>query len=302
MPRPTLNPFLMVTAVSWAFNFVALKIAYREITVPDLSMARWILMEIALAGFCLATGKSLSIPKPFVVKVLLLGFWNLGLYMVLFLIAISHTSPGEGVIIRATSPIFTNIFAVLAKQEKFNPWVLVGAAVAFSGVVLIIAQGAKATGESHLLGNSLMLAASATWAIGAVYMRTLMNEFEPGHLLTLSMPGALPALIPFAFLAQIHTDWTRVSGNAWIMLLHTAIMSGAVGFVGFYVGVRKIGAAGAMLYQYFVPPMTIFMAWSVMHEAVTTVQIVGVAVVLAGVAFAMTAREHARRKLASAEQ
>lgn len=296
---PSLNPFMIVTVISWAFNFVALKIAYREITVPDLSLARWLIMEAVLVGYCLASKQSLRIPKPYVARVLLLGFWMLGFYMVLFLVGIKNTSPAEGVIIMATGPIFTNLFAVVAKQEKFEPLVLVGAVIAFAGVVLVVLKGSPVGGESHAFGNWIILAAAATWAAGAVYMRTLLQAFEPSHLLTLSMPGALPALLPYTLLADRHTNWAAVSGISWLMLLHTAVMSGAVGFMGFYAGVRKIGASGAMLYQYLVPPLTLLMAWAAMNEAVTPIQAVGVAVVLSGVSFAMAAKERARRSLAT---
>lgn len=230
-------------------------------------------------------------PRPFVLRVLLLGFWNLGLYMVVFLIAIQHTSPAEGAIILATSPIFTHLCAVIVKQERFSPWALVGAIIALGGVSLVVLRGTPATGESHLVGNLMMLGAAAIWSIGAVYMRTLMSSFEPGHLLALSMPGALPALLSYTLLSHGHTNWTHVSGEAWLMLLHTAILSGAIGFMGFYVGVKKLGSAGAMLYQYFVPPLTMFMAYVVLRQAVTVPQICGVIIVLLGVWLAMTARE-----------
>jgi drug/metabolite transporter (DMT)-like permease len=200
----------------------------------------------------------------------------------------------EGAIILATAPVFTTIFAVLYKQEEFSVGTLFGAVVAFAGTVLVI-LGGGAVSHGHLIANLLILVSSVVWAYGAVLMRPLLAKYSPTQALTLSMPGALLALIPYGLIPTLHMDWSAMTPLAWSMLAYISVLAGVVGFLGFYAGVRQIGAARAMMYQYFVSPTTAVFAYLVFGKALTLSQSVGLVIVITGVALASRSRLLAAR-------
>lgn len=281
---------LLLTVLSWGFNFVALKLLYAEgLTAAAMSLVRFVLMWLVLAGLCLTQGRFPWYPKGDMWRYLLLGMLSMGIYMILFLEGMTKTSPAEGAIILATSPIFTALLAVAFKQDQFSWAALGGTVLAFVGVTMVILAGHHAEG-GQIIGNLLVLASAVVWAFCAVMTRTLVQKDTPLNVLTLSMPGALPLLVPYGLGASLAVDWARMDWVGWLSLAHIVILAGVVGFIGFYVGVRQVGSAGAMLYQFLVPPLAAFFAWLTLHDHLEVLQAVGLGVILVGVAWSTRVR------------
>lgn len=289
-----LNIPLTITSLSWGFNFVALKELYREMSPPAVSVVRFGVMFVLLVLICLAKRERLVPERKDAGRILAVGFVTMGIYMVLFMEGMKGTTPAEGAIVLATAPIFTFLFSCALKQERFSASALAGSLVAFVGVVLVI-LGGSAAGHGSVQGNLTILASSVVWATGAVMMKPLLSRYSPVAVLTMAMPGALPALLPYGLAATFATDFARISPTAWFNFSTVAVMSGVVAFVCFYTGLRQIGASAAVLYQYFVPPIAAFFAWVVMGKALGPIQFLGLAVVLGGVAYAGQARARAAK-------
>ncbi|MGV3618295.1 MAG: DMT family transporter [Fimbriimonas sp.] len=296
--KTPLNLPLTVTALSWGFNFVALKELYKEMSPPAVSLVRYGVMFALLVAICLVRRERLIPEKRDFWQIQGVGFVALGLYMVLFMEGMKGTTPAEGAIVLATAPIFTFLLSCLRGQEKFSGAALTGSLIAFLGVILVI-LGGSATGHGSLEGNFTILLSAVVWAIGAVMMKPLLSKYSPVAVLTMAMPGALPALIPYGLAATLATDFSSISATGWAMFASVAVLSGVVAFICFYTGLHQIGASAAVLYQYFVPPIAAFFAWVVMGKALGPIQFVGLAVVLGGVAYAGQARARAL-KLAAA--
>ncbi len=219
----------------------------------------------------------------------------MGIYLVVFLEGMKYSTPAEGAIILGTGPAFTLLFAVLVKQEQFRWRALVGMLIAFCGVVVVVLSGpsvhsGSVSASDKLMGNLLVLVAAVIWAISVVVTRPLVGKIEPLRMFTLSMPGAIAALLPFGLLPSLHTDYTHMSATGWWMLLYVAVIAGALGFALFYEGIKQVGASGAMTYQYFVSPLAAIFGWVVMKIPMTPLQFVGLVVVLLGVGVSSSGR------------
>lgn len=280
----------------WGFNFVALKLLYLQFKSPAaLAIVRFVPMYLLLVAICRWRGESLKYSKE-TLPVLWQGFVAMGVYMLLFLEGMARTSAAEGAIILATAPVFSAIFSVIAKQEPFTPGAILGALIAFAGAAVVIFSGAH-DGQSSLKGNLLLLGSAITWAYGAILSKPLVNKYSPIQSLTLSMPAGLLLLVPYGGLDLIKVPWSSLSTQTWLMLLHVTFGAGIVGFVGFYEGVKKIGPAPAMLYQYFVPVIAATSAYFVLHQALNVHLSLGLVIVIFGVALASRARYMAAQRL-----
>ncbi len=292
---PALNLPLAITVISWAFNFVALKILYTEVSPPAVALMRFALMYAVLLSMCRIQGLPIKFERRDAFSIILLGFVSMGIYMILFLEGMHIASANEGAIILATSPILTGLMAVAFKQERFSWGALAGAVIGFAGVVLVVMEGAKAA-QNRVTGDLMIFGGAILWAYSAVLMKTMLGRYHPVQLLTLAMPGALIALLPYGLLPLIHTHWNHIGVVSWLLIFHLAAISGAFGFAGFYAGVRKVGAGAAMLYQYFIPPLTVLFAWWLLGSPIAVNQLIGLAIVFVGVAISMHFRASARAK------
>jgi drug/metabolite transporter (DMT)-like permease len=289
---------LLVTVVTWGFNFVSVKILYREVAPNAVLMSRFLVMWALLVLWCLARKESLRPKSEDRLRILLVGFITMGVYMALFLTGMHGTTAGEGAIILATVPLITPVIAVAMKQEEFSPPAFVGAAIAFSGVVCV-ALGGSAGSHGSLVGNATIFVSAFVWAFGIVLSRPLLKVYSPLQLQAMSMPGALPVLLPLGFLEMVRTPWSHLSPTGWAMFAQLAALSGVVGFVFFNMGIKQVGASGASLYQFFVPLVAALFAFFLLHQSLSPVQWLGFAVVMAGVGYASVARQRASLKAAT---
>lgn len=288
--RIPLNLPLVVTVLFWGFNFVAVKLVYRDIPPLVVLFDRALLMGLLLAGVCRWRKLSLRYPQGDALRILLAGFLGMGVYMVLFLEGISMTSPAEGAIMLASAPIFTFFLASAFRQEAFTWPALAGNLVGFAGVVIVILGGSSAGTHGTLEGNLITLFSAVIWALAVVVMRPLLHKYDATQAFTLSIPGALPVLLAFGLMPAIHFDYAAVTPFGWLMFLQITVMSGVVAFVTFYVGIHQIGSHRAGFYQYFIPPTAALFQWLVYGQMLSLVQWGGLLVLLLGVIYASRAR------------
>lgn len=273
----------------WGFNFVALKLLYREMTPEAVAFVRGILMYAALLGLCWAMRVPIAVPRSIRKRVYGLGFLAMGFYLVLFLKGMQGSSAAEGAIIIATGPVLTLVFATIAGQERFNPKTLVGLLVALSGVALVVSFG-DLSAPGKIEANLLILLSAAVWAASAVYSKPLMQMGNPLTITTASMPAAFLALVPYGLKATLEVDWAGLTPWGWFFLVYVSVAAGSIGFALFYLGVRQVGAAGAMTYQYLVPVIATLSAWLVFGRVPHAMQFAGFGVVVLGVVLAVRAQ------------
>lgn len=292
-PRPRLNGPLSLTVVIWGYNFVSLKLLYREMPPEVVAVVRFLLMWATLWLVCLATKRLPKIERVDRGRILFSGFLSMGFYMVLFLAGMSETTPAEGAIVLATAPVLTYVFALLLRWERFLPAALAGTLMAFAGVGIIVGVGHH--GHGTLWGNGLVFGSAIAWAISTLVMRPLVGRYHPLTVLTYSMPGALPALALYGAAATVAYDPGRLTWVGGFNLAQAVLFSGVLAFLSFYKGLAQVGPAMATTYQFCVPVVAALFGWLLLGHVLEPLQGLGVVAVLAGVGMASFARAKAAR-------
>lgn len=259
-------------------------------TASQAAFLRYLVMYAALAGLCLINKESFRYPKNDLWRLLFFGFCTMGLYIFLFMEAMRWSGPAEGAILLNTTPILTMIIAAAMGTEKLKAGSLFGAILGFGGVVLVTSQGIG-QGQNKVLGFGLMEAAALVWAFSIVIMKPLLGRYSPLRLMTLSMPGGfIPLLVYWLFRDHGYMPFATVTPLGWVEFAHVALLSGVMGFLLFYRGVSEVGSGEAAMWIYFIPPLTALLQWAFMGMILSPLQIVGLFVVLAGVAIAQRFR------------
>jgi len=280
---------LAATMLFWAFNFVAVKLAYREVSPAALGLVRTVATYLMMVVFTAACGESLGYPRGSAARFLAMGFVASGLYMVAFLEGMGRTSPAEAAILLSTSPLFVMLLSAWLGYERLRRGTVLGALAALAGVALVAAPEPGSAG-SHLLGNGLILLGSALWAVGVMLAKPLSEAHSPYRVLMLSLPGALVVIVPYGLGATVHTEWAALHPITLAMVAYVAVFAGGVAFSLFYLGVRQVGPTGAMLYQYAVPPAAALLAWAILGDPVRPSQVAGMALTYAGLTWALRSR------------
>lgn len=291
---PGMYALLATVPLVWGFNFVVLKMLYGTygFTVPGLLAARYVLMAPPLLVMLWLTERDRGIRREHWLYLGIFVFFTVGVYQFLFAKAIELTSAGESALIISSAPIFTFLITAMLGWDRPTPLGFVGVAAGFAGIALVIfgGNGSARVPATHLWGDLVMIAAAVLWASYAIFSRRLLRHYSPlkvtawAHLL-----GAL-VLVPVGWADMVAVDWQHLALPAWAYVLYFAWLAGVYGFVVWYQGVKRLGSQRTMLFQYLVPPVALVVGFFVLREVPSVLQGLGVALTLAGVYVASTAR------------
>lgn len=289
LPQSHLGTYLLLATVpiTWGFNFVALKILYKtfHFTVLGLLAARYLLMVPLLLVLLAATERDWRIRREHWRYLAIFSLFCVGIYQYLFAKAIQLTSAGESALLISSAPIFSFLITTAMGHEKFTRRGLLGVIGGFLGISLVIFGGGKAANipPTHLLGDLVMMAGAILWAAYAVFSKPLLKHYSPLKVTAWAHALGAVMLIPLGLSQTLSVDWAHLPVMGWFWVLYFAWLAGVYGFVVWYRGVRLIGPQKTIVFQYCVPAVALIVAYCVLRETPSLLQVIGVVVTLSGV-------------------
>lgn len=292
---------MLLAILIWGINFTAVKVALISMTPLAFNGVRFALATVVTLGVLALQGRGsdnltpLRMPFRDVGRICLLGLAGHTVYQVLFANGLARTAPGNASLIMATSPIWIALFSFLLGLERINRLMAAGIALSFAGVIMLITGSGKVDlTSSSLMGDIMMLGCAILWAVYAVGSKPLLTRYTPLELTAWSMlAGTIPLLL-ISLPQMLEQDWVAVPALGWGALLYSAVLSVTVGYVIYSASVKRIGNARTAVYQNLTPVVAILFAWVTLGDKLALLQLVGGAIVLAGL---MVARAGARRRL-----
>ncbi|NMR20024.1 DMT family transporter [Cellulomonas fimi] len=228
-----------------------------------------------------------------------LGVIGMAFVQWLYLVAISRLPVGLALLVEYTAPLLVALFArfVLGEQVRARVWWALGACL----VGLALVAQVRAGVELDVIG--LAAAGGAAIALATYYLlgERLVARRDPlsTQAWSLAFAGLFwLALQPlWTFDAAILADDVALPGALagvtlplWALVAYVIVLGTVVPYTLVLIGLKIVGAARAGLIGMIEPVAASVAAWLVLGEAMTAVQLVGAAVVLAGVGMAETAR------------
>ncbi len=278
---------LGLTAVSLAAVFI--RMAHAEgisslvVAAGRLGIAALILTPVTLPRY---QSQLRSLLRRDLILIGLSGVF-LGLHFIFWITSLEHTTVLVSVVLVTTSPLWSaGLEAVFLRARVSRP-VLIGMLLAISGAVIISlpAEGAPtALGSNPLLGSALALAGALAVSIYLVIGRSVRSRLPlfPYIWLVYSV-GAVTALTAVVVTG---TPVTGYSPTGYVLLLALALIPQLIGHSAFNYVLEYLSATYVGISTQLEPVMSAIMAFFLFQEAPRAVQILGSAVVMAGVVLA----------------
>lgn len=232
-----------------------------------------------------------------------LGTVGMAMVQWLYFVAISRLPVGLALLVEYTAPLLVALWARFVLREEVRARVWWALAACLGGLTLVAQVGEGV--RLDLLG--LVAAAGAAVSLATYYLLgdRLVRNRDPLSTQTWSMVFAAlfwVAVQPlWTFDAGVLTDDVDLPGALdgsrlplWALLTYVVVLGTVVPYVLILAGVVRLGAARTGIIGMIEPVAAAAAAWLVLSEAMTPVQLVGGAVVLAGVGLAETARRRPR--------
>src|SRR4029453_17410451 len=145
-------------------------------------------------------------------------------------------------------PALTLLLALLFRLERAQSTRIVGLAVAFAGVAVVVTLG---TGESlsaeSAKGPLIVLGAPLSFAFYNVIVKPLLGRYDLLALTAATSLVGMVGLIPFVRTSTVETV-SGPSGGEVALLLYLGVLATLLGYIGWNVGLRSLGATRAVAY------------------------------------------------------
>lgn len=284
----------VLVAILWGANFIAIH-ASLEVFPPFLCSAlRFTLMAIPTL---------LLVPRPEVPTRWLIGYGvGFGILQFAFLyLAMDVGMPaGLASLVLQSSAPFTVVLGAVLLGERLTPRAAAGVGVAALGMAVVGTQ--RLSAEAGLLPFVLTLLAGLGWAFGNLASR-LAAAPRPLHLtLWMTVVPPLPMLALSLVVEGPDRIGSALAGSldaaavpAWLGLAYTTVIATVLGS-GIWTWLMARHSAGTVApFSMLVPVTGLALAWLVLAEVPALLELVGGALVIAGVWWASTRRRRPPR-------
>jgi drug/metabolite transporter (DMT)-like permease len=289
------------TIFVWGITFISTKVLLVSFTSLEIMVYRLVFAVIAL---CIASPPRLRSAKLDLDwlrgewKTMAAGLCGVTLFFLFQNIALSYTLAANVSVLISVVPLFTALVARVVLKDKLKANFFLGFSLAMSGIILIVFNGSFVL-KLNPLGDLLSILAAIVWAFYSVLIKQISARQSDVFALTrkVYIYGLLFTL-PILPLAGFHLGLERLaSPSSLLNLLFLGVVASALCFVTWNYAVPILGPMKTSVYVYLVPVVTIVAAALVLHEPVTLVATIGVALILAGMALSeWTGRRPAAEK------
>lgn len=269
------------TVLAWASAFVAIRWVGKTFEPGPLALGRLVLGSAALGVFLLARRVWVQPSRREWLLIVVCGVAWFALYNVALNAAEQRVDAGTTAMLVNIGPILIAVFAGLWLGEGFPRWLVIGAVVAFAGVVLIGASTAE-SGEADLVGVLLCLVAATSYAVGVLTQKPVLRRLPPLQVTWLACTTGAIVCLPYA--AGVVDQVGDASVGALSGFVYLGIVPTALAFSTWAYALARMSAGSLGISTYLVPPLTITIAWLLLGEVPEPIALLGGAVCLAGVA------------------
>ena len=274
---------LLVVAVSFGGTWVAGKVAVESIEPPTAATARFAVASLLLWTWARASGRRMPLPGlhdlPLVAG---LGLTAVAGYNLCFLYGLQRAPATDGsILVPGLIPVLTAATVWPLLDERPTRRAALGLAVALAGLVLVV-DPVGGIGTRRLEGDVLFVGAAVCWTLYTLLGRAATTRFDSVVANVYATAAGALVLLPFSFAGAGWGGLAAAPFKAWASVAYLAVFGTVVGFVLFYEGVRRIGAARTAAFTLLVPVFGVLGAVLLLGEALRTGLAVGGAIVLVG--------------------
>lgn len=275
-----------ITVLAWASAFVAIRGVGTSFGAGPLALGRLLIGTVALGAILLLRGTWVRPGRTQWIQIISIGVFWFAIYNVALNAAEQRVDAGTTSMLIQIGPILVALFAGLLLGEGFPRWLVIGAAIAFSGAVLVGVVTAVTTTDTtktdaDFLGIALCLVSAATYAIGVLSQKPVLRSV-PGLQVTW-MACAIGALCTLPFAPALIEDLGTASAGATGGLIYLGLVPTALAFSTWAYALTRMDAGRLGITTYAVPPLTILMAWLLLGEVPHFLAVVGGMICLVGV-------------------
>jgi drug/metabolite transporter (DMT)-like permease len=245
----------------------------------QINCLRFCIGGLALLPFALLEIRRKRIRFRFkdIAYLVLLGVLFVPVSMLLYQIALAHTTASLSVFIFSVNPVFIAIFALIILKERANKVIVAAIAIGLVGLAVIANPFTRDFNIYILIG----VVAVAVFGFYSVLMRPVTARF--GNLVTTTLVIVFGALVLAAGL--VVRGVPLLKGLSWQNigpLVYLGVFCSGLTFVSYYKGMSLTSTNVGSIVFFLKPVLSTILAVIVLHEVLTVRFLIGAALIIFG--------------------
>ena len=273
---------VILAMIFWSFSFIWFKIANKTFHPITIVFIRLLFSVILMTVFLVVTKNYMKIKKGDLKLFLMLAVFEPFFYFLGESFGLTYVSATVCSVLISTIPVFATIGAWLIFKEKLKAINYAGIIISFIGVLVFILNSDGSI-SFDIKGLGLLLLAVFSAVGYNLTLSRLVDSYSPVYIVNVqNLIGAilfLPLFLIFDFKSFISTPFTF---NMFRPIIELSIFASCGAFILFAWSVRNMGIIRANVFSNCIPIFTALFSFILMGDRLTFQNILGMAIVIAG--------------------
>jgi len=269
----------LMFALMWSSAFAVARIIVQDAPPLSALALRFLLSGLVAIAIAAALGQRWHLTPAQWRATILFGLCQNAVYLGLLFVAMQTVEASLAAILASTMPLIVAAAGWAVLGERLAPLGVAGLAAGFAGVVLIM--GGRLGAGIDPLGVAMCGAGVVALAYATMALRGTGAGNNVLMVVGLQMLVGAAALLPLAL--ALETPEVRWSVPLVAAFAYTTLVPGLLATWVWFRLVRRIGAVRAATFHFLNPFFGVAIAWALLGERIGPLDLIGVAVVMAGI-------------------
>jgi drug/metabolite transporter (DMT)-like permease len=277
----------IILSILWGISFLSIKVTVVEIPPMTMAVYRFAMACLVLPVMAKLAGEPLAVPLRDLLVLALGGFTGVTLYFYGENHGVALLTASESSLVVSFIPVL----AVLAERvflgNRISARINLGAILSTLGVFLIFARSAGTS--SSRLGYLYMLVACGAWVAYGLVTHQVAKRHGLWTTAFWQCLFGLAGCVPFALAESAR--WRMPGAVALWNLVYLGLACSAGAYWLYIAVLNRLGASVAAIFINLIPVVSVSASYLFLGERLNGLQLLGGAVVVAGVFLATASRE-----------
>ena len=269
----------ILLSVLWGVSFLSIKVAVVEIPPMTMAVGRFAIACALLPFLAMLAKESLKVTGRDLGIMALGGFTGVTLYFFGENHGVALLTASESSLIVSFIPVLAVVADRAFLGIRVGGRVWLGAILSTLGVFLIFARSAGTT--SSRLGYLYMLVACAAWVVYGIVTRNVAKRYGIWTTSFWQCLFGLLGCVPFALTES--AQWQVPGAVAFWNLIYLGVACSAGAYWLYIASMNLLGVAVASIFINVIPVVSVGASYLFLGERLNGLQLLGGAVVVAGV-------------------
>lgn len=274
-------PLIVVGQLIAGGTFPIAKIALAHFEPFTLAVTRFVIASVCMFSIVKFSGRLQKIEKSDWWRFVWLGLLAVPLNQLLFLYGLQFTTPGRSALYYGATPAFVFILAIWYLKEKISLLKILGIAISFAGVAIILRTGRF--DADTLFGDSLVILAVIAYAGYTIFGKPLILKYGPLTTTAYALVVGTVLYLPIGAVYAARFDYGSVPAAGWLSLLYIAIVTSVIAYSIWFWALGRMEASKLSIFQNLQPIIAAILSFLFFGESFGWDFYIGGSMVIAGV-------------------